>query len=374
MTLRHRTSVLTRASLLAACVALGACSDRSSPYHIGIVLDEDGMRGARQASERVNINGGINGHLIVLVNAAGAGSTKARVALETAERVASDPTILAVVGHTNSSASLAASQVYNARHLVQIAPTSSSPLYTNAGPYSFRLVGSDVHQGVFLATQVLERSPRPRTAVLFVNDDYGRPLRGVLVARLHAAGLDPVYDSPYSDISDNAEVVTAMARTHPDMLIWIGRAYDYGPIKRKIDRALPQLVVLASDGFSGGDAANDTLHFFDGISYVRLVDVGRVDSSWTQMRAKYAREKWGVPTDQAVLSYDAVMLLAEAIRHAGPNREAIRDWLSHVGRDAPAFEGMSGTIAFPSGGDRRPQYFINTLGGAVPKTTIAGMK
>ncbi|HEY5440566.1 MAG TPA: ABC transporter substrate-binding protein, partial [Gemmatimonadaceae bacterium] len=110
--------------LLAAGTLAVGC-DRAGPYRIGVVLDDDGFRAASLAAEQVNADGGINGHRLELRNIGGAGSTKARVALETAERLATDPNILAVVGHTNSSASLAASQVYNMRHVAQIAPTST---------------------------------------------------------------------------------------------------------------------------------------------------------------------------------------------------------------------------------------------------------
>ena len=193
--------------LLAVCVAGIGC-DRASPYRIGVVLDFVGTEGASRAAEKINAAGGINGHRLELRDVGGATSTSARMALETAERLASDPTVLAVVGHTNSSSSLAASQVYNARRLVQIAPTSTSPLYSHAGRYSFRLVTSDAHQGVFLADQVLARAPRPRTAVVFVNNDYGRPLHGVVIARLRSLGVTPVYDAPFSgqDSRDDAEL------------------------------------------------------------------------------------------------------------------------------------------------------------------------
>ena len=94
--------------LLAAGTVAAGC-DRAVPYRIGVVLDDDGIRAATLAAEQVNATGGINGHRIELRYPGGAGSMKAKVALEVAERLATDPSVLAVVGHTNSSASLAAS-------------------------------------------------------------------------------------------------------------------------------------------------------------------------------------------------------------------------------------------------------------------------
>ena len=117
--------IFALASLLAAVVLLAGC-EGSAPYRIGVVLDADGLRAATLATEQINANGGINGHPLELRYIGGAGSTKAKLALETAEHLAADPSILAVVGHTNSGASIAASQVYNARRIAQIAPSGGA--------------------------------------------------------------------------------------------------------------------------------------------------------------------------------------------------------------------------------------------------------
>lgn len=343
-----------------------ACTSKE-PVTFGVVLDADGLRGATAAVEAVNASGGISGRRVALLSVGGAGSTKARVALQAAESLAAIPAVLGVIGHVNSAASLAASQVYNARHVVQIAPTSSTPVYSSAGPYSFRLVGSDVHQGAFLANIVLSRNPRPRTAILFVNDDYGRPLRGVVAEHLKRGGLAPVYDAPFiegADMRTRAEMIAAVARARPDLLLWIGRSYEYVPIMDTLKKALPNVEVIAGDGFSGGYVTHDSLHRLDGVSYVRLVDWSRPAPALRQLRARYLREGWGEPADQAVLAYDAVLVLSEAVRNAGTSRDAIREWLERVGTGVPPVQGLSGPIAFLPNGDREPAYFLEEIGKA----------
>ena len=354
--------------LLAAGTLAVGC-DRAGPYRLGVVLDDDGFRAASLAAEQVNADGGINGHRLELRDIGIAGSMEAKVALETAERLATDPSVLAVVGHTNSGASLAASQVYNAWHVAQIAPTSTTPFYGVGRPYSFRLVASDVYQGVFLADQALMRKARPHVAIVFVNDDYGRPLHTIVLDRLRGAGVEPVYVSPYTEgdmVTDRSEIVGSLAQTRPDLLIWIGRSHAYADIQPLLKKALPSLEVIASDGFGGPLLLTDSLHRFDDVQYVRLVDLQRPDSSLRRLRARYLRDGLGVPSDQAILSYDAVSLLAEAIRQGGPKRDAIRNWLSHVGRDKPAFPGLSGPVVFTAGRDRTPQYFMERLTRSAP--------
>ncbi|MDB4882608.1 MAG: putative amino acid transporter substrate binding protein [Gemmatimonadetes bacterium] len=351
------------ALVVGTCALVWACN-RGEPYLIGVVLDADGQRGATLAAQEVNERGGIDGHPIQLVRATGASSSYAREALAAAESLTSNHKLLAVVGHTNSGASLAASQIYNAQHVVQIAPTSTTPLYSRAGPYSFRMVASDVHQGAFLAEQVLAYGGAPRVGVLFVNDDYGRGLHDVLVNTLRSAGVQPVYDAPFATGDHKSEfdgIVASLARARPRVLVWVGRSYQFRSVSVALRRALPSIVVLASDGFGGPDLSLDSLHVFDGVRYVRLFDFSRRNVELERLRRRYVSPGFPELTDQAVLSYDAVTLLAEAVRHAGPRREAIRDWLARVGNESPPFVGLSGPVAFPSGGDRAPAYFMEVV-------------
>jgi ABC-type branched-subunit amino acid transport system substrate-binding protein len=81
-----------------------------------------------------------------------------------------------------------------------------------------------------------------------------------------------------------------------------------------------------------------------------------------RVRARYAKERWDEPSDQAVLSYDAVLVLADAVRNGGAKRESIREWISQVGLAHPPVAGLSGPISFTPEGDRKPQYFLELLG------------
>ena len=63
----------------------------------------------------------------------------------------------------------------------------------------------------------------------------------------------------------------------------------------------------------------------------------------------------GIPNQTAAGAYDAVYLLRTVIARAGPDRQAIRRALAGVGTETPAFEGVSGTVAFDPAGDLSTQ-------------------
>lgn len=354
-------------------VALAGCAN-PPPYRLGIVLGTEGVAGATLALAAVNAGGGVHGRPIELRNLGQSSNSSALPALQVAESLAVDPRVLAVIGHANSSASLSASQVYNARHVVQLAPTTTSPFYSNAGPYSFRLVGSDERQARFLADAVARAAAPRRVALAYVNDDYGRALRRLLVAELARRDVAVALETSYreDEVDGAADLARTIAATRPTILVWLGRASYFAELAAPLRRSLPEATVLASDGFGGTFVESDTLGRFDGIRYVRLVDVKRPDRRLQAVRARFRSAGMGDLSDQAALAYDAVMLLAEAIRGAGADREDIRSWLIGLGRDRAPFPGITGPIAFTPTGDRESEYVLVTAGRASAARAAAG--
>lgn len=352
----------SRVARVVAPLLLMACAD-AKVYRVGVVLGAEGEHGAQLAADDLNAEPGARIELRALRSAYG---TSAQVALQGAESLAVDPTVLGVVGHANSSASLAASQVYNARHVVQIAPTSTAPLYSDAGPYSFRMVASDAHQARFLVSHIPD-SVDARIAVVYANDDYGRALRGLVLDALQERNLRPVYQGPYAESdTDGTDVVRALVSARPTLLLWLGREPFFARIVTPLRAALPALPVLASDGFGSTKVTRDLDHRLDGVRYVRLVDLDSGSARLRALESRYRDAGYGEITDQAALAYDAVMLLGTAIRETGGQREAVREWLNQLGRSRPAFVGATGPITFTPDGDRTPSYHLATVGGEVP--------
>ncbi len=360
--LRGTVTSVWRATACLALAAIASC-ESSNTYRLGIVASTDGERGAALAVADINAAGGVNGHPIELRSVGGNSNSSAAIALQVAETLAADARVLAVIGHPNSSASLAASQVYNARHVVQLAPTSTTPLYSNAGPYSFRLVGSDVFQAAFLADAVA-KGARSSVAVVYVNDDYGRSLSRSLTQALAVRNVTNVRAYPYAeqDSAGQRELLASLAEQHPTTLAWLGRVHYFELMADSLHRRLPGVDIIASDGFGSGVVDDDTTGRFTGIRHVRLTDVTRNDSALQEVRRRFRAARTGDLSDEAALTYDAVRLLADAIRQAGPDRNAIREWLSQTGRGRPPYNGITGPISFTASGDRVAHYVLVTAG------------
>lgn len=349
-------------SLLLPALGALACS-AADPIRVGIVLGADGMEAAQLAADVVNQTGGIRGRPLDLVVLSGNFGTSSRQALAAADSLAKDPRVLAVIGHANSSASIAASQVYNDARIVQLAPTSSSPKYSAAGPYSFRLVASDIHQGPFLARETLRLQAKPRVVVVYVNDDYGRGLREEVLTGLKTAGVSPVHEISYLDgagFTDARLALRAIARARPTIVLWLGRGSALVQLMDSAGTRLRGIPILGGDGVGSVCCTPSPTTRFDEVRFTRLVDPKLLSPALTQLGARYHQRTGLELTDQAGLSYEAVMLLAHVMRSGATSREAVRERLAALDGRMSVYRGVTGDYWFDENGDPPPRYYLES--------------
>jgi branched-chain amino acid transport system substrate-binding protein len=352
---RVQTSLRTA---LAAAVA-SACTS-GEPVRIGLVVSGEAVPGAEIAVEEINASGGIGGRSLELRVVAAGGSSRASVAIAQAETLAADRSVIGVVGHSNSSATLAAAQIYNASGVVQIAPTSSSPLLSQAGQYTFRLVANDVHQARFLSAAVTEEAA-PRVAVVFVNDDYGRTLHEEFEASLRRADVPIVYEYRYAEgdsLHDATAIAADIVASRPSVLAWLGRSVQLGQLLPTLRRSRSDLRVLASDGVDNATVNRNADGVFTGVQFACFLDPESSRAQMRTLRDRFRRKTGQRINVEATLAYDAVHLIAEAARASGPDRDAIRDHIASIGSTRPAHEGASGAVAFDKHRDPRPAYCL----------------
>lgn len=340
-------------------LVLAGCRGQG-PLKVGIVISEEAVLAAQLAASDINATGGIRGRPLSLEVISG-GNTRASLALAAAESLSQDAAVIAVVGHSNSSASLSAAQIYNERKVVQVAPTSTAPLLSQAGPYTFRLVPADSYQAQFLAEEITGGGFGQRTAVFFVNDDYGHALNDALRKLLARAKVPIVYEARFTEgdsLHEVAGIARALSDAHPDRLVWLGRSRQLLELLPELRRVLPALPILASDGINDSNTESNADGAITGVRYVSLIDPTASRAALNDLRARFRAVKDRPLTVEGALTYDAVMLLATAARAVGPDREAIRGYLAGVGNRTPEYEGATGAIAFDENGDVPPVYFL----------------
>lgn len=334
------------------CLPL-ACRERPVPL-IGSALGSTFNSAVRLALEDATQG---NGAVLVDTLLLAESSSIAASAIELASTLLGHPNIVAVIGHTNSSASLAAAQLYNDAKVVELAPTSTAQLYSSAGPFSFRMVPPDQRQGRVLAQAVAQERPTgARVAVLYVNDDYGRSLRSVVSAALDSLQLPIVAELPHLDSPGRARTVlgdiASVIQARPNAIVWLGRPTTLRAVLPAIRSALGPIPVLASDATTSWTFGGNVDGALTDVRYVDFVDLDATPEG-RGFRERYRARFGGIPGAGEALAYDAMRVLIEAVRSGARTGDEVRRFLDDLGRGRPAFQGVTGPITFSIQGDMR---------------------
>jgi branched-chain amino acid transport system substrate-binding protein len=345
---------------LVAAVGLAACGREAGPVVLGLTgpFSEARGRSMRRAAElavaEINARGGVRGRrldLRVLDD-----SASEDVALRVAQTLRDDPAVVAVIGHLTSGPTLAAAPVYGggARPVALISPSASSPALSGISPYFFRVCPSDLAFGSRLARYAVRTLGARRVAVIYMNDDYGRGVRETFRAELARLGGRVVSEDPYLPSAGSFEPYLARLVRGGE-----GGAVDallLAMPRVAAERALRETAALALRWpVLGGDALTGIETLGPPAEGVRVASAylpDRPDQRNAAFVAQYERVHDGArPDHRGAGAYDIVQLLARAIEEVGADRLAVRDYLASVGRERPAFDGVTGRIAFDSAGD-----------------------
>lgn len=349
----RRLVFLAAAFLLTACsrgggreaIVLGLAGPFSQPRGVSM------QRAAELAIQEINARGGVRGRPLALRIVDD--SARPDVAIRIAQQLVDDPAVVAVVGHITSGTSLAAGRVYGEgrRPLPMISPSASSPDLSGVNPYVFRVCPTDLSHGAQLARFARQTLGARRVGVIYVNDDYGRGLRLSFAAEFRRLGGVVAEEDPSLSTTPSLEPYLSRLRMNGgvDALMLATERGGAELALREMARSGVRWPALGGDALTGIEAAGPIA---EGVRLSSAYLPDRPGERNAQFIAAYARAYDGQrPDHRGAAAYDIVQLLTRVLRDAGPDRRAIRDRLARIGTDLPAFEGVTGSIAFDGRGD-----------------------
>ncbi|MEO8193019.1 MAG: ABC transporter substrate-binding protein [Gemmatimonadales bacterium] len=337
---------------LVFCLAFAAgCSKGPDFYMVGAAGPwKEGYgvmsrHGIDLAVEEINRGGGIDG-VRMRVQSRDDEANGSRAAAIAQEFVA-DPKILAVIGHVNSGAMLAASRIYDGQ-LAAVATTASSPDLSGVSKWTFRVISSDSLNGVILArfaSEIGGNSASLRDAsILYENDSYGR---GLADAFRRAFGGRIVSFDPISEQVDAEPFVSYVKMRRPGIVFVAGREASALRILREARRQGVDAVFIGGDGWQG--IVSDTAA--SNGAYVGTSFNSEDPSPSVQRFVQAFQKKYKTKPDAfAALAYDATRLIAQALSKKGKTRADVRNYLASLDAST-AFEGVTGPVYFNPSGD-----------------------
>jgi branched-chain amino acid transport system substrate-binding protein len=310
-------------------------------------------RAAELAVKEINAHGGVHGQSIALRAIDDSG--RPEVAIRIAQQLADDPSVVGVIGHLTSGASLAAGRVYGEarRPVVMISPSASSPDLSGINPYVFRICPTDLSHGAQLARFARQSiaGGAKRVGVIYLDDDYGRGLRLSFAAEFRRLGGEVIEEDPMLSATPSLEPYLSRLsqRGGVDVLVLATERPGAELALREMRQVGVRWPAIGGDALTGIEAAGDLA---EGVRISTAYLPDRPGERNAQFVSAYGRAYGGQrPDHRGAGAYDIVYLFAQVIGAVGTDRRAIRDRLVRIGADLPAFEGVTGKIAFDGRGD-----------------------
>jgi branched-chain amino acid transport system substrate-binding protein len=310
----------------------------------------EAWRGAALAVEELNEEGGYEGRDFRLLSAWSESPWGSGVA--DLAKLVFGGAVWAVVGGVDGTTTHLAEQVVVKARLSLVSPGGTDPSvnFTNV-PWMFTLLPTDDRLAPILAEAVLDGAGGAAWAVVTTTDRDARvawrAVRAALAARQHPGPtLHLVLPAAGPACARAAaDVVATGARA---VLVLAG-ARDAVRIVRALRAAGYEGTVVGGAPVGRRTFAEEAGTAAEGVLFPLLFDPAAADAA-AFSRAYSGR--WGQAPDYlAAHAYDAVRLVADAVRRAGPNRALIRDALSA----SSPWRGAAGTVSWdPAGRCTRP--------------------
>ena len=302
--------------------------------------------------KEINDAGGINGQKVEIVK--GDDLCEAKDGSLVGAKFAADKSIVAVIGHVCSSATLAALPSYVRTGLPVISATSTNATIPSVGKgWFFRNCYTDDYQGAFLGKYAGTILGLKKVGVFYENNDYGIGLKNTFLVEAKKAGIEIIGEEGYmKGNTDFTPQLTKLKFGKPDGIFICGYYQEGGLIVGQARKmGLKSTVLFGADGLDnedfikiGGEAANGT--------YCTVPFLAAVAGPEAKGVIDAFKKSTGRDIDwMAANAYDCLGILAEVIGKVGADRQKIRDGLAAYNSPSNAFQGLTGATYFDENGN-----------------------
>lgn len=338
----------------------------SIPIGTNEEIAEEILRGVALAQQQINDDGGINGRLLQVVIAND--NNDGELAKQRATSFVKDNTILAVIGHNASGASLPAKNIYQANSLVAISPTSFTDELQGQS-YIFKMVPDMILLASSLANFVRDNSPNKQNinvALCVDKAEEQQTFKEKFWAAILPPGTSgkPIPDIPLCSLDKNKfepqSVGKYIAENNPNKIDFLLVAFHIDRISegvkvyQSVRQAKLPLQLLGSPSFHTDKTIKE------GGSHVEEMIL---PTPWfPKVKGKYQKDVEKLFNENAgswrtAMSYDATQVIRTALETVFSKSEdltSIRQKLDRILRDNTfQHDGITGMIKFaPNTGKR----------------------
>lgn len=277
-----------------------------------------------------------------------------------------DDGALAAIGGVTSAEALAMIKIADQANQVLLSPSASQPQLTGISSNFFRVFPSDFAEGTVMAKYAFD-TLKVKTAVILAKQET------------YAKGIQQVFDEEFKKKGGQVLELIEFPANTTDFLALVDRVATLKPdaayvaaYANELAMIIPQLrsegfagYILTTSSFATADGIQKTGPAAEGVLFTQSAfDLDEKSPDQVKSFAAAYSAKYGTAPDlYAAHGYDAMMVLAEALRQGGKTTSAF--WKGM--RSVHEYPGVTGTFQFDEKGDvqKFPHVYVVRDGRAV---------
>src|SRR5512146_2856958 len=302
--------------------------------------------------------GQLNGFTFELVAQDDGGTAEGGAAV--ANKLVSDPTVVAIEGHIFSGATKAAIPIYEKAGLPMMSPSATNPDLTKQGSKVFnRLVFTDAFQGKYAAEYLFNKLKTTDLAIIHDGQAYGQGLAQVVNDTYTGLGGKVVaFQAITPGESDYTAVLADIASKKPEAIFYGGYVAEAVVLVNELKQSgLEGVVFFGDDGTFGQDFLDRTGANGDGAVATSLIPAASAakDKFDAAYKAAYGTDP-GKLSPYTWTAYDAGAVLIKAIKDTAikgsdGNLYVPRGALVAAVRATSGYHGIAGDVTCDATGE-----------------------
>jgi branched-chain amino acid transport system substrate-binding protein len=291
---------------------------------------------ARMMVDEINDKGGINGKNLELIVKDSAGSPEKAISF--AKQLIEEDKVFAIIGPSTSGETLKIKGICEEGKTILVSCAAAEVITTPVTRYTFKVAQNDSF-GAQKICEVMKKKGLLKIGVISSNDGYGiagkEQMEKAAAKNGIAVLISEVYDKKATDLSG---VLTKLKAKNVQAVV----NWSIVPAQSIVPKNMKQLNMTAqlfqSSGFGNIKYAKEAGEAGEGIIFpcgrLLIADMLPADHPQKSLLMKYKKDFESKYGEEASTfgghAYDAIIVLAEAIKKAGADREKARDAIEGI--------------------------------------------
>lgn len=338
-------------------LTLTSCTQQK-PITIGFVasltgstseLGVNGRNGLMIAVDEINAAGGINGKSVEVIVKDDKNNPEIGLAVD---QELYQEGVSFIIGHMTSNMAGMSIPFVNSKDMLMVNPTMSATTLFNQDDHLIGVVSPNSDQAAVIKASMVKNGGGINVAVIYESQNlaYTSTVKDNIAKEIAPLGGRIIYEEAFlSSANPNyLDISQRILNTQPDSIVILASSFDAAMFCQQFYKQNNQVPVYLAAWSMNNDLLLQGGKAVEGVKITSLIDTDSLSPSYTAFRDKYLRKYGAEPTFAALYTYEATMVLFDAMTTANSDDpETIKRTIIKK----KTYQGLQGDIVIDEYGD-----------------------